>query len=99
MSTRIRNRVVIGKMELVREIINGEVLEYAPLGRYIVAEPNLCGGRPVVKNTRVDARHIIGALRRGESIEQVAEAFRIPVAAVKEAVALADKYDYERSYA
>ncbi len=76
----------------------GEI-EYYPLGKYIVIQPNVCGGRPTVLKTRITAEGILGALSRGDSMRLVAKDFQIPVAAVKEAVALADQYDYEQSYA
>ena len=85
--------------ELVREIYGGEVYEYLPLGEYIVAAPGVCGGRPTIKYHRLDARHVIGNLKRGETPEEVAANYDIPVAAVYEAIALASQYDYERSYA
>ena len=42
--------------------------------------------------------HIIGFLERGDSPELIARNYRIPVAAVHEAVKLASLYDYEKSY-
>lgn len=84
---------------LVSETINGVEIEYYSLGKYVVAQPDVCGGRPTIKNTRIDARAIIGALRRGDSPDQIATAFRIPVEAITEAVELSNQYDYERSYA
>jgi uncharacterized protein (DUF433 family) len=87
------------KLELVREILHGEAYEYYPLGKYIVAAPGVCGGRPTIKYHRLDAMHIIGFLERGDSPNQVARNYRIPLAAVREAVELASLYDYEESYA
>jgi uncharacterized protein (DUF433 family) len=43
--------------------------------------------------------HIIGFLERGDSPKQIARNYRIPIAAVREAVELALLYDYEESYA
>lgn len=51
------------KMQLVREEYGGDLYEYYPLGQYVVAAPGVCGGRPSIKYTRIDARHIIGSLR------------------------------------
>jgi uncharacterized protein (DUF433 family) len=59
----------------------------------------VCGGRPTIKYHRLDAMHIIGFLERGESPKQIARNYRIPVAAVHEAVELSSLYDYEESYA
>lgn len=87
------------KSELVREIYGGLVYEYYPLGEHIVAAPGVCGGRPTIKYHRLDARWVIGYLRVGETPEELASAFNIPVEAVHEAVKLAQVYDYEKSYA
>ena len=86
------------KQVLVRETLHGEPYEYYPLGRYIVAAPGVYGGRPTIKYHRLDAMHIIGFLERGDSPELIARNYRIPVAAVHEAVKLASVYDYEESY-
>jgi uncharacterized protein (DUF433 family) len=87
------------KQVLVREILHGEPYEYYPLGKYIVAAPGVCGGRPTIKYHRLDAMHIIGFLERGDSPTLIARNYRIPIAAVREAVKLASLYDYEESYA
>ena len=87
------------KHVLVRETLHGEPYEYYPLGKYIVAAPGVCGGRPTIKYHRLDARHIIGFLERGDSPVLIARNYRIPVAAVREAIDLASLYDYEESYA
>lgn len=75
--------------KLVREIVGGEPYEYYPVGRYIVIAPGVCGGRPTFKYTRIDVRHALGLLAAGRTVERVAEAYKIPVAAVKEALTLA----------
>ena len=77
---------------------HGEPYDYYPLGKYIVAAPGVCGGRPTVKYHRLDAMHIIGFLERGDSPKQIALNYRIPIAAVREAIKLASIYDYEESY-
>lgn len=86
-------------LTLVRETFNGEPYEYFPLGKYIVAARGVCGGRPTIKYHRLDALHIIGFLKRGDTPKQVARNYRIPLAAVLEAVELQSLYDYEESYA
>lgn len=87
------------KLVLVRETLHGEPYEYYPLGQYIVAAPGVCGGRPTIKYHRLDALHIMGFLERGDSPKQIARNYRIPIAAVREAVELALLYNYEESYA
>ena len=83
---------------LESEIYGGEVYEYLPLGKYIVASPRVCGGRPTIKYHRLDARHIIGYLKQGTSIEYLAKNFEIPIEAVQEVIALQDDIDYEARY-
>ena len=46
--------------KLVREMVGGESYEYSSLGRYIVAAPGVCGGRPTFKYTRIDVHHALG---------------------------------------
>src|SRR5215468_587210 len=77
--------------KLVHEMRGGESYEYYPLGRHIVAAPGVCGGRPTFKYTRIDVRHALNLLAAGRSIERVAEGYKIPIAAVREALALAAK--------
>lgn len=86
-------------IELEREMLHGEIYEFYPLGKYIVAAPGVCGGRPTIKGRRLDARHILGFLRRGDTPTEIAARHRIPLAAVREAKKLAAFYDYEKSYA
>ncbi len=77
----------------------GEVYEYYPLGKHIVAAPGVCGGRPTVKYRRLDARHLMGFLRRSDTPAEIAERHDIPLAAVREAKAVSAYYDYEKPYA
>jgi uncharacterized protein (DUF433 family) len=60
-----------------------------PLGEYIVAAPGVCGGRPTFKYTRIDVRHALSLLSGGRTVEEVAQSYRVPVAAVQEALDLA----------
>ncbi len=86
------------KLELVRETFNGDPYDYYPLGEHIVAARDVCGGRPTIKYRRIDARHIIGRLKAGDSKQRIAHDYRISLAAVNEAIELASVYDYENSY-
>jgi len=99
MATRVLKARKAIKLKLVREILHGEPYDYYPLGKYIVAAPGVCGGRPTIKYHRLDARHVIGFLERGDTPQQIARNYRIPMAAVREAVELASLCDYEESYA
>jgi uncharacterized protein (DUF433 family) len=78
--------------KLVREMYGGEPYEYYPLGKYIVAAPGVCGGRPTFKYTRIEANFILGLLAAGWSVERIVseyEASRLSEAAIKEAIELA----------
>ena len=97
MASKKRNPVAT--LELEREIYGGEVYEYYPLGKYVVAAPGVCRGRPTLKYTRMDARWVLMYLKEGRTAEDLAATHRVPVAAIHEVVALQNKYDYERSYA
>lgn len=99
MAVRAKKHAAIEELPLIAEEVNGVVQQYYPLGEYVVVQPGVCGGRPTIKHTRIDARHILGALRRGDTPELIASDYQIPVAAVHEVVKLAEFYDYERSYA
>ena len=75
--------------ELVCEVVGGEPYEYYPLGEHIVVAPGVCGGRPTFKYTRIDVRHAISLLSGGWTLEAVAQAYQVPVDAVREALRLA----------
>jgi uncharacterized protein (DUF433 family) len=77
--------------KLMREMVGGEPYEYYPLGRYIVRAPGVCGGRPTFKYTRIDARHALGLLSAGRTIDAVAKGYGVPVAAIQEAISLASR--------
>ncbi len=86
-------------LDLQAELYGGELYSFCPLGQYIVAAPGVCGGRPTVKYTRLDARHVVGMVRRGEAPAEIAARHNIPLEAVEEAIELAAVFDYEVSYA
>jgi uncharacterized protein (DUF433 family) len=75
--------------ELVCEVVGGEPYEYYPLGEYIVCAPGVCGGEPTFKYTRINVEHALGRLSMGWNVEQVAESYTLPVAAIKQAIHLA----------
>jgi uncharacterized protein (DUF433 family) len=76
------------KRKLVSEMVGGEPYEYYPLGEHIVAAQGVCGGRPTFKYTRIDVHHALGRLCMGWTTEQVAESYKLPVAAIHEALHL-----------
>ena len=59
--------------------------------RFIVFDPEVCGGKPVVKGTRVTVEVVLESLAEGWSVEEVAEEFKIPREAVLEALKYALK--------
>ena len=75
--------------ELVQEIVGGELYEYYALGEHIVSAPGVCDGEPTFKYTRINVEHALDLLSGGWTVEQVAQAYQVPVAAVREAVQLA----------
>ena len=79
-------------------IVEGDY-EYLPLGQYIVAAMGVCGGRPTIKGHRLDARHVLALLSRGDSQQTIAQRFSIPLAAVTEVERLASQFDLEQAYA
>jgi uncharacterized protein (DUF433 family) len=82
------------KTKLVQEMYGGEVYEYYPLGKYVVAAPGVCGGRPTFKYTRLEVSMILALLAAGESLEEIVQDYddrRLTPSAVKEAIRIADK--------
>ena len=61
------------------------------LGEYIVADPEICHGKPTFKGTRIMVSQVLEALERGESTEQMVEAWdgKVSREAVAETVRLA----------
>ena len=99
MPVKVASRAKTELGRLVRENINGYEQQYYPLGNYVVVQPQVCGGRPTIKYTRMTASAILAALGRGESVHQIALETGIPVEAIAEVERLATHYDYEQSYA
>jgi uncharacterized protein (DUF433 family) len=56
--------------KLVREMHGGEEYAYYPLGKYIVSCPEVCGGRPTFKYTRLEVAGVLNWLSGGNSIEE-----------------------------
>ena len=83
--------------KLVREKLGGEPYEYYPVGRYVVIAPGVCGGRPTFKYTRIDVQHALRLVAGGRPVERVAQGYKIPIAAVREALALAAKAFEQKS--
>jgi len=76
-------------MRLVRETRGGEEYVYRPLGDHIVAAPEVCGGRPTFKYTRIEAAGAVNLAAGGLSVEEIADRYGVPMEAVTEALRLA----------
>ena len=77
--------------KLVREMVRGKPYEYYPLGKYVVAAPGICGGRPTFKHTRIEVQVVLDLIASGEPLDQLLENFhgRLPRKAVEESLRLA----------
>ena len=45
------------------------------LARRIERDPQICGGQPVFKGTRVPLRTVLASLAEGDTVEEILEAF------------------------
>ena len=84
----------MNQAELVQEEVGGEVYRFFPLGEYVVVAPDVCGGRPTFKYTRLEVSVVLSLLAAGETIDQLIEAYslsRLAPEAVQEAIRLADQ--------
>ncbi len=61
------------------------------LGQFIVADPEVCHGKPTFKGTRIMVWQVLDALGRGESADEIVDAWdgRITKGAIAETVRLA----------
>ncbi len=94
--TAVKNELDVA---LQTEIVGGELYTFYSLGQHIVVAPGVCGGRPTIKYTRLDARHIVAMIRSGEDPTTIAGRHQVPEEAIAEAISLDKIYDYEASYA
>ncbi len=81
-----------GKRSLIREMRGGHPYEYFPLGKYVVAAPGVCGGRPTFKYTRLEVAFALDLLADGWTVERVAREYsasNLSAEAVQEALQLA----------
>ena len=63
------------------------VIDYRP---YMVRDPAICGGEPVVKGTRVTVRTVLASLAEGMSVDEIVEEFpTLDAAAVRAVIAFA----------
>ena len=76
--------------QAVTEIVNGEPYRFFPLGDHVVRAPEVCGGRPTFKYTRVEIAGTLDRLAAGESVDEIVRGYRgrVPREAVMEAIQL-----------
>lgn len=54
---------------------------------HIVRSPGVCGGRPIIKGTRISVRHIAQLYKAGDSVEEILQAHpHLTAAAVYDAI-------------
>jgi uncharacterized protein (DUF433 family) len=63
----------------------------AEIADRIEVDAKRCHGKPVIRDTRVMVRTVLGALAAGDSPERIAEAYGIGVQDVRAAVAFANQ--------
>jgi len=70
------------------------------LGRYIVADPNICHGKPTFRGTRIMVWQVLDQLANGMSWDTIVEEWRGSVAkeAIAEAVRLSNVIQKESFY-
>jgi uncharacterized protein (DUF433 family) len=76
--------------KLVTEQVKGETYQYYPLGEHVVRAPEVCGGRPTFKYTRIEITGTLKRLATGESLDDLLVGYRgrVSRAAVLEAIQL-----------
>lgn len=78
--------------QLISETYGDTVYEYYPIGQYIVAAPDVCGGRPTFKYTRLEVATILDLIAAGWTVERLIQEYDqsyLTAEAVTEAVKLA----------
>jgi uncharacterized protein (DUF433 family) len=64
----------------------------------IEINPNIKGGKPVVKGTRVPVEVVVGAMAAGASLEEVTEAYAVTVEQVQACLAFATEILREEQF-
>lgn len=57
---------------------------------YITSDPDILGGKPIIRNTRISVEFILELIVSGGSVSQIAETYpHLPVEAIQQAVSFA----------
>jgi uncharacterized protein (DUF433 family) len=69
------------------------------LGRYIVADPEICGGQLTFKGTRIFVKDVLAMLAKGYDWDRISAEFdgRLSQAAIAEAISLASNALIEKT--
>lgn len=95
------SRIILGydkpMEELFTETVAGEPYQFSPLGRYVVRAPEVCGGRPTFKYTRIEITGTLERLAAGEQIDDIVAGYqgRVSREAIEEAIQIVNKHFLE----
>lgn len=57
---------------------------------YIASDPEILGGKPIIKNTRISVEFILELIASGGSVSQIAESYpHLPLEAIQQAISFA----------
>ena len=45
------------------------------MNEWIVADPNICGGKPTIKGTRIMVKNILGMMAGGDTVEKILSSY------------------------
>ncbi len=77
--------------KMVTEMWGGEPYEFYPLGKYVVADPDICSGEPTFKYTRIQAFYALDLIAGGWTVKRIADEWwggKVSVEAIQEALHL-----------
>lgn len=78
--------------KMVTERWGNELYHYFPLGKYVVADPDICAGEPTFKHTRIQAYYALDLLIAGWTVERIANEWwggKVSSEAIRETLRLA----------
>lgn len=80
------------RKSLIHETFGDASYDYYPIGKYVVAAPGVCGGRPTFKYTRLEVAGVLDLLAAGWTIERLIHEYaqsHLTPEAITEAVRIA----------